>query len=160
MAGLLDQFRNKILSTVYKENTQDSQSNQINDRIALGVLLRVVAEADEKFLPEEKQKIEEILKDYGRISTEEIPLIMETVKQAAAERIDLYRFTHEISDGLRYPVKISILENLFRIACADNDLDNSELEMIRKISGLLGVDHKDFISAKISIKKEFGLETV
>ena len=38
-------------------------------------------------------------------------------------------------------------------------LDNSELEVIRKISGLFHVEHKDFIDAKIKIKKEFDLDT-
>ena len=34
-----------------------------------------------------------------------------------------------------------------------------EHEMIRKISGLLRIDHKDFIDIKIRVKKEFGLDT-
>ena len=55
--------------------------------------------------------------------------------------------------------KINILENLFRIDCVDQDLDHEEHEMIRKISGLLQIDHKDFIDTKIRIKKEFGLDT-
>ena len=48
---------------------------------------------------------------------------------------------------------------LFRIACVDKDLDHEEHEMIRKISGLMQIEHKDFIDAKIRIKKEFGLDT-
>lgn len=52
------------------------------------------------------------------------------------------------------------MENLFRVACADKDLDDSELEVVRKISGLFNVAHKDFIDTKIRIKKEFGLDTV
>jgi hypothetical protein len=32
------------------------------------------------------------------------------------------------------------------------------METIRKISGLFHIAHKDFINAKIKIKKEFGLD--
>ena len=52
-----------------------------------------------------------------------------------------------------------IIENLFRIACVDKELDNNELETIRKISGLFKIEHSNFIDAKIKIKKEFGLDT-
>ena len=56
-------------------------------------------------------------------------------------------------------MKINILEQLFRVACSDKDLDDSEVETIRKISDLFGIGHKEFINAKIKVKKEFGLDT-
>lgn len=157
MAGFLDKFRGRVLSSVYKETPIETKA--IDDKIALGVLLWVVAEADEKFLPEEETKIKEILLHYCKIPEADIPYIISSIKEAEQERVDLYRFTHEVSSGLNYEVKIAILENLFRVACSDKELDNNELEVIRKISGLFGLTHSDFISTKIKVKKEFGLDT-
>ena len=94
------------------------------------------------------------------MSEEDIPLVMSSVEQAAKESIDLYTFTHEVSAGLPYQKKKEIIESLFRVACVDKDLAHEEHETVRKISGLFGLDHKDFIDAKIKIKKEFGIETV
>lgn len=159
MAGFLDRFRKKVISSVWKEKADEMHVKNIDDKIALGVLLWVVAEADEKFLKEEEEQIQEVLRSFSNIPREDIPTVLASVSQAAQERIDLYRFTHEVSENLSYNVKISILENLFRVACVDKDLDNKELEIIRKISGLFNVAHKDFIDAKIRIKKEFGLPT-
>lgn len=159
MAGFLDTFRQKVVSSVWKEEPGESGVKDIDDKIALGVLLWVVAEADNKFLPQEEEKIKEVLVSYAKIPDQDLPVVLASVKEAARERIDLHRFTHEVSQDLRYDVKISIIENLFRVACADRDLNHNETEVIRKISGLFLVDHKDFIDAKIKIKKEFGLET-
>lgn len=159
MAGFFDRFRKNVISTVRKDKPDESQVKDIDDKIALGVLLWVVAEADEKFLPEEMEKIKEILILYSKISSEDIPTILAAIKEAAKERIDLYRFTKEISENLPYDIRISIIENLFRIACVDKELDNNELETIRKISGLFKIEHSSFINAKIKIKKEFGLDT-
>ncbi len=159
MAGFLDRFRKKVISSVWKEKADEMHVKNIDDKIALGVLLWVVAEADEKFLKEEEEQIQKVLRSFSNIPQEDIPTVLASVSQAAQERIDLYRFTHEVSENLSYNVKISILENLFRVACVDKDLDNKELEIIRKISGLFNVSHKDFIDAKIRIKKEFGLPT-
>ena len=159
MAGFLDRFRNNVISSVWKDKTDEPKVKNIDDKIALGVLLWIVAEADEKFLPDEEKKIKEILISYNKISNEDIPTVLASIKEAAKERIDLYRFTHEVSGNLPYDIKISIIENLFHVACVDKDLGNNELETIRKISGLFNVSHKDFIDAKIRVKKEFGLDT-
>ena len=159
MAGFLDRFRKNVIASVWKDKPDEPKVKDIDDKIALGVLLWVVAEADEKFLPEESDKIKEVLISYSKISNEDIPTVLASIKEAAKERIDLFRFTNEISEDLPYGIKMSIIENLFRIACVDKDLDNNELEIIRKISGLFHIGHKDFIDVKISVKKEFGLDT-
>jgi len=159
MAGLFDRFRKNVISNVWKDKPDESKTKDIDDKIASGVLLWVVAEADEKFLPEEMEKIKEVLISYSKISIEDIPTILASIKEAAKERIDLYRFTKEICENLPHEIRISIIENLFRVACVDKELDNNELEAIRKISGLFKIEHSRFINAKIKIKKEFGLDT-
>ena len=157
MSGFLDKFRNKVKSNIRKEAPK--QERYIDDKIALGVLLWVVAKADEKFLPQEENQIKEIITNYCNIDKKDLPLVLSSIKEAERQAIDLYSFTSKISEDLNYQMKISILENLFRVACIDKDLDNQELEIIRKISNLFGLEHSDFISTKIKIKKEFGLET-
>ncbi|MFQ5963855.1 MAG: TerB family tellurite resistance protein [Candidatus Scalinduaceae bacterium] len=159
MAGFLDKFRKNVVSSVWKDKEDVPKVKDIDDKIALGVLLWIVAEADEKFLAKEDEKIKEILILYSKISKEDIATVLASIKEAARERIDLYRFTHEVSENLPYNVKISIIEILFRVACCDKELDHKEIEIIRKISGLFHIAHKDFIDAKITIKKEFGLDT-
>lgn len=159
MAGFFDKFRNNVISSVWKEE-EKPKSRDIDDKIALGVLLWVVAEADEKFLAHEDDKIKEILILHSKIPDEEIATVLASIKEAARERIDLYRFTREINTDLPYNARISIIETLFRVACCDKELDHKEIEVIRKISGLFRVTHRDFINAKITAKKEFGLDTV
>jgi len=159
MAGFLDRFRKNVISSVWKDKPDEPKIKDIDDKIALGVLLWVVAGADEKFLPVEEEKIKEVLVSYSKIPNEDIPTVLASIKEAARERIDLYRFTHEVSEDLPFDIKISIIENLFRVGCVDKDLGNNELETIRKISGLFNLSHKDFIDAKIRVKKEFGLDT-
>jgi len=160
VAGFLDKFRGNVITSVWKDKRDEPRVKDIDDKIALGVLLWVVAEADDKFLAKEDEKIRDILTTYSKISGEEIETVLASIKEAARERIDLYRFTREVSKDLPYEVKLSIIETLFRVACCDEELDHKEMETIRKISGLFHISHKDFINAKITIKKEFGLNTV
>ena len=160
MAGFLDKFRKNVITSVWKDKRDEPKVKDIDDKIALGVLLWVVAEADDKFLAKEDGKIRDILTTYSKISEEEIETVLASIKEAARERVDLHRFTREVGKDLPYEVRKSIIETLFRVACCDEELDHKEMETIRKISGLFHIAHKDFINAKITIKKEFGLDTV
>jgi len=159
MSGFLDIFRKKIFSSVPDQSKIQGSDVNGDDKIALGVLLWVVAEADNKFLPQEQQQIEEVLSNLASIKKEDLPFIMKSIAIAAEERIDLYSFTQEVSGHLTRPKKVEILDNLFRVACADNDLAEEEHEILRKISGLFRLEHKEFIASKIKIKKEFGMDT-
>ncbi len=158
MAGFLDRFRREIVHSLRREDAPQDTVD-VDDKIALGVLLQTVAQADSKFLPEEKGQIRRVLKDYAQIPDTDIEYVLQAVERAERERIDLFTFTHEISQGLPYPLKKNIIENLFRVACVDGDLAHEEHEIIRKIAGLFHLDHRDFIDAKIKVKKEFGLGT-
>ncbi|HEC70132.1 MAG TPA: TerB family tellurite resistance protein [Candidatus Omnitrophica bacterium] len=155
MGSFLDKFRNKILASFSHKEDLD----RLNEFFSLGVLLWEVAFADKKFLPQEEERLKQILSSYTKISSENISLVLASIKEASQERIDLYTFTHEINIQLSYSAKLRIIEELFRVACIDKELDERELELIREISELLHISHKDFIEAKIRIKKELGLKT-
>jgi len=160
MAGFLDKFRKSIVASVWKDEKDVPEQKDLDDKIALGVLLWIVAEADDKFLPEERERIKQVLISHSNINENDLTLVLASIEEAARERIDLYKFTHEVSENLSYKMKISIIDELFRVGCADKELDNDEMETIRKISGLLRIAHEDFIDSKIRIKKEFSLDTV
>jgi len=163
VTGFFDNFRQRVMLAVSPQEQENPETSQnkasVDNLISLGVLLWAVAQADDKFLPEEEAEIGEVLKAYGHVTIEDLPIVLRAIEEASIERVDLHAFTKEVGQGLAFDTKIDIVENLFRVACIDRDLDNEEYEMIRKISGLLGVDHRDFIDIKIRIKKEFGLDT-
>ncbi|MFC1510128.1 TerB family tellurite resistance protein [Candidatus Omnitrophota bacterium] len=157
MAGFLDRFRKEVVRSVWAEGDPKGDALQVDDKIALGVLLWVVAEADGEFLDAELDKIKETLTGACHLTADELAVVLSAVALAAKERIDLFTFTHEVSEDLGRPKKIEILEHLFRVACADQNLDESENSMIRKISGLFRLDHKEYIDAKLKVKSECGL---
>jgi uncharacterized tellurite resistance protein B-like protein len=159
MSGIFDQFREKVFHSVWKEKSDEPQQVAVDDKIALGVLLWEVAQADNKFLPEEKDKIKDVLKQYSNIPEDQVSYVMESIEIASRDKIDLHTFTREVSHDLSRDIKKDIIENLFRVACIDGDLAHEEEETIRKISGLFRLEHKDFIDSKIKVKKEFGMDT-
>lgn len=155
--GFLESLRKKI-DPNYKPEEVHPEHCEVNNLIALGVLLWTVAESDEKFLPQEREKIVDVLKSCENISEDDMPIVLRAIEEASINKIDYHAFTSEVKKGISRGAKIAIIENLFRVACIDGDLDNDELEAIRKISGLFMLDHEEFIGAKVKVKKEFGMD--
>lgn len=159
MFELFDNFRKQVLKSVSDSSDQPLEIDDSDGLIALGVLMWAVSEADEEFLPEEHQMIEQVLEQHGQLEPERVSIVMEAVKQAASERIDLYSFAEVATQSIERDTKVEMLEHLFRVACIDGNLDTREHETIRQIYQLFRLDHHEFIEAKIKVKKEFGMDT-
>lgn len=137
-----------------EENTQKKENHDIN--IAFGVLLFAVAESDGDFSKDEMKIIREILEK--RIdSSKNIEIILKSIEKADENRIDIHEFTRDIDNMFTKEQKINLIEELFRVACTDRELKNSEIETIRTISSLFHLHRSVFIDIKVRIMKEYGL---
>ena len=65
-----------------------------------------------------------------------------------ADSTDYFQFTRLINDHYDYARKIRVVEALWRVAFADQELHKYEEHVIRRLAELLYVSHKDFINAK------------
>lgn len=157
MTGLLEKLRALVVPPMTAAPKDTRARAAVDGKIALGVLLWSVAEADGHFRDEERAQIREVLARHQGVAEADLELVMASVEQAARDRIDLYAFAREVADGLDAPSRLEIVTQLYRVACADGHLDHAEVETIRQISRLLRVPHHDFIAAKMAAKAEFGV---
>ncbi len=158
MGGLLDRLRGLVAPAAPRGyRTAPAVTTTKDDKIALGGLLGIVAEADGRFLAEEKALIEQVLRGHADVDAADLAVVMASVEQAAEERIDLYQFTREVAQDLTPPERAEIVRQLYRVGCADGTLDHAEVEAINQISGLLRVPHRDMIDAKLTAKREFAI---
>ncbi|MDD5069439.1 MAG: TerB family tellurite resistance protein [Candidatus Omnitrophica bacterium] len=158
MSSIFKIFKEKVINDLdQKISVPGLKPEKIDETIAFGALLWLVADADNKFLPQEIREIEKIMEKFSGISKEQRPYLIAAIKKAAEASIDIYGFTKELSDKFDFKQKTIIVENLFRVACTDNFLDECELETIRKISSLFRLTHTDFINAKIKVKHEYNM---
>ena len=162
MIDILKRFREYIQPSISSgpHQVKDPERREIDDRIALGALMWFVAQSDDKFLPEEQEQIKETLKQHLKLSDEEVECVVIISTEVAKESIDLFAFTHRLNQDMSREQKKKVIAQLFRVACSDGDLAASEEAMIRKISDLLGLEHNEYIEMKITVKKDFGMDTV
>jgi len=145
----IKQFFDKKL--VYAEEEQPL-SNKLRTDLACAALLIEVINSDQKLEEQETEAFLAVLKENLNISSEDIDELVELAQTQAKEATSLYEFTRLINDDYDYKQKIGLIENMWRIAFSDNNLDKYEDHLIRKISDLIYVSHSDFIKAKLKVR--------
>ena len=120
---------------------------------ACAALLIETALADKVFNEEEMISMKQTLNKVYKVDEQDIEELINESKKKVSESTSLYEYTRLINDLCNYEDKIRLISNLWSIAFADQYLDKYEEYLIRKISDLLHVSHKDFIQQKLLVKE-------
>jgi uncharacterized tellurite resistance protein B-like protein len=141
-------FENKLVN-----NEEEPTSSSIaKTDLACAALLIEVINSDHKLEEQETQAFFSVLQNNLNIPGEDIDEFVELAENQAKEATSLYEFTSLINSDYDYSQKVGLIENMWRIAFSDNNLDKYEDHLIRKISDLIYVSHSDFIRAKLKVR--------
>ncbi len=118
-------------------------------QLATAALLVEVSRADHEIKPEERRVITEAVRSTFDLSAQDTDAIVALAEEEAQTATSTHQFTSLIDTHFPIEQKIRITELLWRVAFADADKDRHEEHLIRRISDLLHVPHREFIEAKI-----------
>jgi uncharacterized tellurite resistance protein B-like protein len=117
--------------------------------LAVAALLVEVLRADYATQPaEQRQVIEGIGRQLG-LGEADCRDLLELAARKVEESSDLYQFTSLVNRGCTDDEKLGLVEQLWRVAMADELVHKYEEHMIRRIADLLHVPHRAFIAAKL-----------
>ena len=144
------------ISNLGNEPSEKADQEQKGTEIinnACAALLIETALADKVFNEEELISMKQTLNKVYKVDEQDIEELINESKKKVSESTSLYEYTRLINDLCDYEDKIRLISNLWSIAFADQHLDKYEEYLIRKISDLLHVSHKDFIQQKLLAKE-------
>jgi len=142
--------------TAVPELEQPDEQKKI--QIATCALFLEVANSDENFSDDEKEKIIEIMKDTFSLSSEEVENLIELSEDHRQRSISIYEFTDIVNQNFSKEEKLEVMKNLWRLVYVDEELHQYEDYYIRKINGNLKMSHEDFIATKLVVKEEIKLK--
>lgn len=125
-------------------------------QLAAAALMIEVGTIDENFDNTETQALTAELRRQFELDAD---TLQQLVDRARAERNDstsLYQFTRLVNDAFSPEEKCQLLLGMWRVAFADGNLDKYEEHIIRRISELIYVPHKDFIRTKHAARDTLG----
>lgn len=135
-------------------DARKTQNPEQSLHIACAALMLEVARADFEISAQEKTKIRKQLENVLKLPPTLVDELIDLAETEVEEAVSLHQFTSLIHAHYSAEEKVHILFLLWKIAYSENQLDKYEEALIRKISDLLYISHKDFIQTKQRAEQE------
>ena len=118
-------------------------------QLATAVLLVEVMRADIDFHASERAAVLVGLCDQFKLSEDEAARLTELAETAAKEATDLFAFTSRINQRFDMAQKLSMVEQMWRVAYADGVLSGHERHVMWRIADLLHVPQGAYVNARM-----------
>lgn len=148
---MLHKIKRFFDDNVLANSTADKVDEEHAVLLAMASLMIEVAESDYHDAPEERESVLKIVKESFDLTDNETNQIVDLARQEHAESIDYFQFTSLINQHYSAAQRVELIEKLWQIAFADNELDKHEEHVIRRIADLIHVAHSDFMKTKLKV---------
>jgi uncharacterized tellurite resistance protein B-like protein len=122
---------------------------------AFAYLLSRVARADLHVSPEETAAMERIVVTQGDLPEELAPVVVQMAKSQNQlfGGTENWLVTREFEHMATREQKLALLDCLFAVAAADNNITSEEEYVVKQISQELKLYHSDYIAARLRFKE-------
>jgi uncharacterized tellurite resistance protein B-like protein len=139
---------NKFFS---KKNINEQSDNHSLNNSIYRLIFEIIA-ADHIIKDEEINITAELLKKYFNYDEKQTTVELIKLKDENFFNSDLTKITLELKSTLSYAERVNIIKICWKVLLIDSDQDVLETATVRKISILLGIEDRDFISIRNKIK--------
>jgi uncharacterized tellurite resistance protein B-like protein len=149
LRDLLDKFTDGLQKAVGVETAEQRQDRETREvQQAVASLLYETARVDRDVKAQDLRVAEESLRELFALSPEQARSLLGRVAQPDKRPTSYHPLTKIINNHFSAEEKRRLVEYMWRVAHADHEVDMYEDHLVRKISELLYVSHREFISAK------------
>jgi len=141
----------KFLQENIRKDSDDVMDEQQLMHLASAALLLEVSRADFDIQDEELASIANSLTKRFNFSKQEADSLIELARTEQDSHVSIHPLVKIINDECSVDEKKLLLEDLWRVAYADDKLDKYEEYQLRKIADLLYIPHSVFIQTKLKV---------
>ncbi len=134
------------------EKGEENHHNKL--QVAAAALFIEMAKADGDFSDEERQRVIHIMQNTFNLDEDCVHELIELSEKKLEESTSIYEFASIINKHFSREEKLELLEGLWKIIYVDDILNKYEDRLVKVIGGMLNVDHKDIINAKLLVKEK------
>ncbi len=124
--------------------------------VATAALLVEVVRMDGEATADEREATLRAVREKFNLAPGQAQQLVDLAEAEARQANDYYQFTSIINRRFTQAQKIRVIALMWEIAYADNVASPFEEHLIRKIADLLYVEHRDYITAKLTARAAAG----
>jgi uncharacterized tellurite resistance protein B-like protein len=137
-------FQDRIAS---RQEEPDDAAHGV--RVAAAALMVEVVRGDDEFTAVEREAVLGSVQRKFGLDASDAAELLALAESAAREAHDYFQFTSRINESFTDEQKQRLVEELWRVAYADELLHRHEEHLIRRVAELLHLPHSAFIRAKL-----------
>ena len=119
--------------------------------LAVAALLVEVLRADYDTSFAERRQVIEAIGGLLALDASACEALLAEAEESVDRAHDLHQFTSQLNESLSHREKLALMEQLWRVAHADEAVHKYEEHLIRRVADLLHVSHREFIAAKLRV---------
>jgi len=146
MLSTITSFFESHFTTNSDAGSEEHTAHQL--QLASAALLIELCKSDSSIDESETSALVEILRSRFELAESDLEELMRLAEEEAHQATSLYQFTSLMNENFEYAEKVQLILNMWEVAYADGRIDRYEEHLIRKVSDLLYLSHKDFITSK------------
>ena len=139
---------------MFKKLLKKKEKTKPDNNVLVAALLVHAAKIDENYTNLEKIIIKKALIDLKNISEDQAEEVMLNAEKKEEEQNQIIEFTKEVKKMPEVD-KIKIIEALWQIIYSNKNADIYEINLMRRLAGLLYIDNRIMGDIKERVKKEF-----
>lgn len=112
------------------------------------VVLLEMAAVDDQLDTAELEVIHAAMGRAFGLDGAELSALIAEAKTLRSQAVSLHDYTRSLRTGLRRDCRDELIGWLWKVAYASGKVDRFEEQLLRRLSGLLGVPHEEFIRRK------------
>ncbi len=137
------------LLTVERRNAHGAASHKEQAlQLAAATLLFEMTRVDHEIHQADLRAVADALKDLFSLSSEQIQALVSHVSEPSRHPTSYFSYVRLINRSFTPEQKRKLIEHMWMVALADREIHMFEDHLVRKISDLLYVPHREFIAAK------------
>ena len=147
LTKIKDFFNNN--ASLSADNNSDKKETKI--QVAACALLLEMASIDDEFSETERKGIVAILEKEFGLADKMAKEVMVLAELELKENVDVWQFTSLINQNYSPDEKMQLIELVWKVVYADGHLDKHEDYLVKKLSRMLTLSHKEMIDAKLKV---------
>ena len=144
----------KQMTSAFDPQSHEKTLAPLDAERVSAVLLVEIARSDHEISLDERQTIKKALSASTTLSEAELDDLIGEAFSNVDNTLSLYEHVKLINDSFGKEDKLALVEQMWRVAYADGNVDGYEEYTIRKLCDLLYVRHRDYIQAKLKVAEE------
>ncbi|RBP48431.1 TerB family tellurite resistance protein [Arenicella xantha] len=148
----------KSIKKLIKKSDKKPEGGELELKLAAATLMFEVIRSDGRVDKVELIYMGEILRREFKLNEEELEELFKQAKDTAHEATSLQGFTREICDQWGSTKRMKLLEYLWMLALADDQIDPHERHLVRKVAGLLYLNEKQIVQSRERAKQQLGMQ--